>query len=128
MGKSSEALREKLRAAFETKAPSKMELHRKTGIPRPSIDGYLRGAVPDLDALDAIADALDTTPWELLRPPGAQPTPVERDHELAECYRRVAQDAARRVQADTETRKSANTGREPEDGDGDAPERDGEDG
>lgn len=114
MGKSSEVLKEKLRAAFEAKAPSKMELHRKTGIPRPSIDGYLRGAVPDLDALDAIADAIGTKPWTLIRPEGAEAPlltaaePTHREHTLADCKRAVDAALERQMAADAETRAKAN--------------------
>lgn len=72
---------DKLGPMLKAKKPSKMELHKATGLARNSIDGYLAGACPDLDALDAIADALGVKPWDLIRPnepakPSLAPAPL----------------------------------------------------
>lgn len=88
MGKSAERLKKRLQAAIDSGEINKITLHRKTGIQRASIDGYLAGAVPDLDVLDKISDALNCDPWESIKPEGE---PVLRPHTLKDCLTAVAE-------------------------------------
>lgn len=70
---------------------SKSELHRKTGIARPSIDRYLSGEqVPGLDHAEKIAVACGMRLSDFLGETG--------DHPLTECIKRVA-DAAQKAQS-----------------------------
>jgi transcriptional regulator with XRE-family HTH domain len=76
-----------LRQAIELGHVKKIDLHRRTGIGRPSIDGYIGGAVPDLVALDKIADALNCDPRELIKPDNAPPI---LEHTLKDCMDAIA--------------------------------------
>lgn len=86
MGRSSQILRSQLdRVINVEKTISITELERRTGIKRKSIYGYLAGAVPDLDSLDKLADALDMKSWDAIKLVEGQrpPTPQEIDDEKA---------------------------------------------
>lgn len=54
---------------------------QKTGLSRSMIDSYLEGAIPKLDSIERIADALDMTPGELI---GATPPDTLRNRKLDE--------------------------------------------
>lgn len=68
MSSSAEVFKEWLEELFNSGKISKIEFHRRSEIPRPSIDGYLKGAVPDLNVLDRAAKAVNEVPWNLITP------------------------------------------------------------
>lgn len=83
MGKSSELLRKALKAAVDSKKITITELEKITKIPRPSFYGYLKGAVPDLDSLDKIAEALGYQANQLITEDGHPPV---KAHSVKDCY------------------------------------------
>ncbi len=68
MNKSAKTFTIFIERALQLGVVKKIDLHRKTGIGRGSIDGYLSGAIPSLEALDKIADALNEKSWRLIQP------------------------------------------------------------
>ena len=82
-----------LRSHMKRAGMTKTELHRKTGIARPSIDLYFNGAsAPQMDTLRKIAAALNIEPWMLLVDPDNPPQSLElKDHDIEECYRRLGE-------------------------------------
>lgn len=90
MTKSSERFKNRLLALINSGIIKKIDLHRKTGLARNSIDGYLENAVPDLDALDKIADALGTPSWDLIKP---EDQPLSIPHSLEDCFEAVGKAA-----------------------------------
>lgn len=65
--------RDRLQRALDDKEITKAELHRKTGIARPTIDSYLAGAEPGLRAVGKIADVLGWQIFGAEAPPAATP-------------------------------------------------------
>lgn len=75
MAKSREVLAKFLTRVFESKTVTKSKLSDDTGIGRSVIAGYLNKAnAASIDQLDRLAENLDKEPWELIKPPGAEPT------------------------------------------------------
>jgi transcriptional regulator with XRE-family HTH domain len=97
MAKVLEVFRGWLQAALDSNQISKAELHRKTGIARPSIDAYLEGSDIGLKALQRVADAIGLEPWEVLRPHDNQKGP--RSPLIAEIVRRLERLDERQIRA-----------------------------
>lgn len=92
MDKSSKRFQVHLGTLINSGKIKKIDLHRKSKIPRASIDGYLdRGSVPDLNALDKIAEALEIDPVELIKP--IDKKPISLPHTLDDCLEVVAKAA-----------------------------------
>ena len=88
MSKASSRFSQALNFIIKNGEITKSDLHRKTGIGRPIIDGYLAGDhVPGLDQAEKIAQACGRTLSELLG--------ETRDHGLLECLRRVTEAASK---------------------------------
>lgn len=82
MGKPSETFRNYLSEAIKSGKIKKSPLSQKTSITRPQLDRYISGeSVPDLDAAQAIADALGVPLIEMLGTPPA--------HSAMDCLIRV---------------------------------------
>lgn len=86
MNKALDAFIKRLETSIKTNRISKIELNRKTGISRNMIDRYLKGAIPGLDIIEKIAEALNIKPWELIQPLNI---PVVRTHTLDDCLEAV---------------------------------------
>lgn len=90
----SQAFVKSLEKQIKSGAINKSDLHRKTGIARPSIDGYLSGAnVPGLDQAEKIASACGFTLSGFLAEGLG-----EESHPLSECVRRVSQAALKQAE------------------------------
>jgi transcriptional regulator with XRE-family HTH domain len=90
MANSSETFRKKLKQLIDSGTIKKIDLHRKTGIARNSIDGYLMGATPDLDVLDKIANVLGLSPLELISNPDQTPILPHTIQDCLEAVNKVA--------------------------------------
>jgi transcriptional regulator with XRE-family HTH domain len=78
MSKSLKLFENRLKDLIKRGLISKSELHRKTGLSRSSIDGYLEGADPGVEGLDKIASALNMAAVELIDP-GSKPAPLSSE-------------------------------------------------
>lgn len=104
MGIYSESFKKNLRKALESKQITKAELHRRTGISLSMVYRYLEDAVPSLGTVELIAEALNTTPMELIKTEDA-PLLVSRKsndellekhiHVLKDCYINVIREIVR---------------------------------
>lgn len=85
MGKSLDLLKKRLNEALAPRG-AVAEFCRVTGTGRSVVERWLApdGGGPNIESLDKIAEALKTTPAELV----GEPVPP-REHDLAECARRV---------------------------------------
>jgi transcriptional regulator with XRE-family HTH domain len=116
MGKSSEAFKKNLQAILDSRQIKKIELHRKTGLARNSIDGYLGNAVPDLNAVDKIAEALDVSSLDLIKPEYELPNstvPLEQHVQTIEALNTTLQRANALCQAQAKELKELREGKAP---------------
>lgn len=77
MANSTKHLAKALEDLFQSRGRgTKADLMKKTGMSPSVLAGYLKAEnSPSLDQVDRIADYFEISPWELLKPEGAQPTP-----------------------------------------------------
>lgn len=115
MPKLSKTFIENVEKQLKVRDMNRARLAEAMGLAKPNITQLLRKETnPKLSMIERIAHALGVQPWELLRPPGAEPAPQVREHDLAECYRRVQEDAARGRERLLAKKRAANTGADAE--------------
>lgn len=69
MFNSARVLGKKLAELTDSEKIGKTELSRISGVDRSAIDLYIKEKTkPKVDVLDKLAEALKTTPWELIKP------------------------------------------------------------
>lgn len=78
MRKSTDLLISRMASAFEPHG-ALAEFCRKTGFPRKTVENWLQGTTIPTTALDSIAEGLDMSPWDLIKPdaPDLPPTALE---------------------------------------------------
>lgn len=104
MGKSWEVLRNRL-LMYLSPHGAVSEFCRKTGLARSGVDRWLLpkekgGGSPNIENLDAIADALGITPWDLIKPENEETISLEEHFKALESYskaQRASTDALERA-------------------------------
>jgi transcriptional regulator with XRE-family HTH domain len=77
MGKIAESIRKRLGEIKDSEGFTAFS--RRTGIPQPRLSGWYTQQDPSVETIERLAEALHTSPWELLRPPDAVPANPEKE-------------------------------------------------
>jgi transcriptional regulator with XRE-family HTH domain len=79
------------------------EFCRKIGVSRTAVDKWLKNqSSPNIENLDAIADALNSKPWDLIKP---ESEPLQKPHSLQDCLTAVNNAALGKSQSISPTKE-----------------------